>query len=113
VTVAIEARRYWAWLTERLEAAGVTVRVAHAYQAKLIWQARSKTDRIDARKLAKRLRTNFAAHDLGRQRRDPRAPATAPRPGLPRAAAHATEEPHSWPSRRRTPPPPDDGPLWQ
>jgi transposase len=59
VTVAMEATLYWAWLTERLEAAGFTVQVAHAYQAKLIWQARSKTDPIDARKLAELLRTNL------------------------------------------------------
>ena len=58
-TVAMEATLYWAWLTERLEAAGFTVQVAHAYQAKLIGQARSKTDPIDARKLAELLRTNL------------------------------------------------------
>lgn len=55
----MEATLYWAWLAERLEAAGCTVQVAHAYQVKLIWQARSKTDPIDARKLAELLRTNL------------------------------------------------------
>jgi len=35
------------------------VHVVHAYQAKLIWQARSKTDPIDARKLAELLRVNL------------------------------------------------------
>ena len=59
ITVAMEATLYWAWLTERLEAAGVTVQVAHADQVKLIWQARSKTDPIDARKLAELLRTHL------------------------------------------------------
>lgn len=59
VTVAMEATLYWAWLTERLEAAGFVVQVAHAYQAKLIWQARSKTDPVDARKLAELLRTHL------------------------------------------------------
>ena len=55
----MEATLYWAWLTDRLEATGVTVQVAHAYQVKLIWQARSKTDPIDARKLAELLRTHL------------------------------------------------------
>lgn len=59
VTIAMEATLYWAWLTDHLERAGHTVRVAHAYQVKLIWQARSKTDPIDARKLAELLRTNL------------------------------------------------------
>jgi transposase len=59
VTVAMEATLYWAWLAERLEAAGHAVRVAHAHQVKLIWQARCKTDAIDARKLAELLRANL------------------------------------------------------
>lgn len=59
VMIAMEATLYWAWLTDQLERAGHTVRVAHAYQVKLIWQARSKTDPIDARKLAELLRTNL------------------------------------------------------
>ena len=33
-----------------------TVRVAHAFHVKLIWQARAKTDPIDARKLAELMR---------------------------------------------------------
>ena len=52
VTVAMEATLYWAWLHDHLVAQGYTVEVAHAYQVKLIWQARAKTDPIDARKLA-------------------------------------------------------------
>lgn len=50
--VALEATLYWHWLERRLTALGVTVIVAHPYQVKLIWQARTKTDPIDARKLA-------------------------------------------------------------
>jgi len=48
----MEATLYWEWLVARLREAGHTAHVAHAYQVKLIWQARSKTDIIDARKLA-------------------------------------------------------------
>jgi transposase len=59
VTVAMEATLYWAWLHERLTAAGVAAVAAHPYQVKLIWQARAKTDPIDARKLAELLRVNL------------------------------------------------------
>jgi transposase len=59
LTIAMEACLYWQWLHDQLEAAGHTVRVADARQVKLIWQARSKTDPVDARKLAELLRTNL------------------------------------------------------
>jgi len=59
VTVAMEATLYWEWLVGQLQQRGYGVRVAHAYQVKLIWQARSKTDPIDARKLAELLRVNL------------------------------------------------------
>lgn len=59
VTVAMEATLYWQWLHDQLEALGHTVRVADARQVKLIWQARSKTDPIDARKLAELVRVNL------------------------------------------------------
>jgi transposase len=59
VVIAMEATLYWEWLVARLQEAGHTAHVADAYQVKLIWQARSKTDIIDARKLAERLRTNL------------------------------------------------------
>ncbi|MFN2400670.1 MAG: IS110 family transposase [Gemmatimonadaceae bacterium] len=59
VTVGMEATLYWQWLHDRLEALGHGVRVADARQVKLIWQARSKTDPIDARKLAELLRVNL------------------------------------------------------
>lgn len=59
VTVAMEATLYWAWLHDRLTAAGYAAVAAHPYQVKLIWQARCKTDPIDARKLADLLRTNL------------------------------------------------------
>ena len=58
-TVALEATLYWHWLERRLTALGVTVLVAHPYQVKLIWQARTKTDPIDARKLAELARVNL------------------------------------------------------
>jgi len=59
VTVAMEATLYWAWLHDQLSAAGLAAVAAHPYQVKLIWQARAKTDPIDARKLADLLRTNL------------------------------------------------------
>ncbi len=59
VTVGMEATLYWQWLHDELECAGHVVRVADARQVKLIWQARSKTDPIDARKLAELLRVNL------------------------------------------------------
>lgn len=52
VTVAMEATLYWAWLESHLTPRGYTVQVAHAHQVKLIWQARAKTDPVDAYKLA-------------------------------------------------------------
>ena len=59
ITIATEATLYWEWLVARLEEAGHTAHVADAYQVKLIWQARSKTDIIDARKLAELLRSKL------------------------------------------------------
>ena len=59
VTVALEATLQWAWLHDRLTAAGVAVLVAHPKQVKLISHARCKTDPIDARKLADLARTNL------------------------------------------------------
>ena len=59
LTVALEATLYWHWLERRLTALGVTVIVAHPYQVKLIWQARTKIDPIDARKLAELARVHL------------------------------------------------------
>jgi len=59
VAVAMEATLYWEWLVARLQEAGHTAHVADAYQVKLIWQARAKTDIIDSRKLAELLRSNL------------------------------------------------------
>lgn len=59
VPVAMEATLYWAWLHDQLSAAGIAAVAAHPYQVKLIWQARAKTDPIDARKLADLLRSNL------------------------------------------------------
>lgn len=57
--MAVEATLYWAWLHDRVSAAGYPVTVAHPQQVKLICQARCKTDPVDARKLADLLRTNL------------------------------------------------------
>ena len=59
VTVGREATLYWEWLATRLATHGHPVRGAHAFHVKLIWQARAKTDPIDARKLAELLRVNL------------------------------------------------------
>lgn len=59
VRVALEATLYWAWLHDRLTAAGYEVAVAHPQQVKLICHARCKTDPVDARKLADLLRTDL------------------------------------------------------
>lgn len=59
ITVGMEACLYWHWLHDQLEAQGHAVRVADARQMKVIWQARSKTDPMDARKLAELVRVNL------------------------------------------------------
>ena len=59
ITVGLEATLYWEWLATRLTEHGHAVRVAHAFHVKLIWQARAKTDPIDARKLAALLRVDL------------------------------------------------------
>ena len=59
VTVGVEATLYWECLATQLAERGYTARVAHAFHVKLIWQARAKTDPIDARKLAELLRVNL------------------------------------------------------
>ena len=59
VLVAMEATLYWHWLERQLTARGFDVMVAHPYQVKLIWQARTKTDPIDARKLAELARAKL------------------------------------------------------
>ena len=56
VAIALEATLSWAWLHDRLTAAGYAVTVAHAQQVKLICAARCKTDPVDAQKLAELLR---------------------------------------------------------
>jgi transposase len=59
VQVAMEATLYWHWLERQLTSRGFRVIVAHPYQVKLIWQARTKTDPIDARKLAELARVGL------------------------------------------------------
>ena len=59
VAIALEATLYWAWLHDRLTAAGYQVTVAHAQQVKLICAARCKTDAVDAAKLAELLRMDL------------------------------------------------------
>ena len=44
LSIGVEATLYWEWLTTKLRTLGHTVEVAHAFQVKLIWQARAKKD---------------------------------------------------------------------
>lgn len=57
--MVMEARRYWEWLRDQLTEAGIAAVAAHTYQVNLIWQARAKTDPIDAQKFVGPLRTNL------------------------------------------------------
>jgi transposase len=59
VQVAMAATLYWHWLERQLTVRGFAVIVAPPYQVKVIWQARTKTDPIDARKLADLARVNL------------------------------------------------------
>ena len=59
VIVGLEATLSWEWLATRLAEHGHVARVAHAFHVTLIWQARAKTDPIDARKLAELLRVDL------------------------------------------------------
>jgi transposase len=52
LTVVLEATLYCWWLERQLTAAGHTAVVVNAAQVKLIWATRTKTDPIDAHKLA-------------------------------------------------------------
>jgi len=77
VTVTVEATLPWAWLHDRLTAAGFPVQVAHPQQVKLISHARCKTDPIDARKLAEL--TRFHSERLRRAKGKPKATVAAAR----------------------------------
>lgn len=54
--IAVESTYNWYWLVDGLMDAGYDVRLAHAYGLKLITGAKVKTDRRDARRLARYLR---------------------------------------------------------
>jgi transposase len=56
---ALEATRNWYWLYELIEAQGVQVKLVHPLRAKLIAEAKVKTDKIDARILAQMERAGF------------------------------------------------------
>ncbi len=60
LTVVLEATLYCWWLERRVTAAGHRALAVDAYQVKLIWQTRTKTDPIDARKLAELARIGNA-----------------------------------------------------
>lgn len=59
LTVVLEATLYCWWLERQLTAAGYRTVVVNAYQVKLIWQTRTKTDPIDAHKLAELARVGM------------------------------------------------------
>lgn len=56
VQVAVESTNNWYWLVDGLAAAGYEVHLAHAYGLRVISQAKVKTDKRDARSLARLLR---------------------------------------------------------
>lgn len=74
VAVVFEASLNWAWLYEELESIANVERitVANPYQVRLIAESQIKTDKIDARKLAKLLRLGVvpACHVPDRATRD-------------------------------------------
>jgi transposase len=57
--VVLEATLYCWWLERQLTAAGYEAIVVNAYQVKLIWSTRTKTDPIDAHKLAELARVHL------------------------------------------------------
>ena len=57
--VALEATYGWEWLAELLEEAGYDLHLAHPLRTRAIAAARVKTDAIDARTLAQRLRAGM------------------------------------------------------
>jgi transposase len=59
LTVVLEATLYCWWLERQMTAAGVQALVVDAYQVTLIWQTRTKTDPIDAHKLAEHVRVRL------------------------------------------------------
>jgi transposase len=99
ISVAMEATLYWQWLHDQLEALGHTARVADARQVKLIWQTRSKTDPIDARKLAELLRVNL--FDMDPRSRHSPSPATPPWSRVSRETVDTDQESHPWPAHNR------------
>jgi len=56
LVIAVESTHNWYWLVDGLMAAGYDVRLAHSYGLSLITKAKVKTDRRDARRLARLLR---------------------------------------------------------
>ncbi len=70
--VVMEASGVWNFVYERLEDAGVDVKLAHPKQVKAIANAKVKTDKIDARVLAHLLRLDYIpeAHVPPRDIRD-------------------------------------------
>lgn len=59
LTVVLEATLYCWWLERQLTAAGCTAIVVNAYHVKVIWETRTKTDPIDAHKLAELARVGM------------------------------------------------------
>jgi transposase len=58
-TVTLEATRNWYWLFELLEEEGLRIKPAHPAKARLMAEARIKTDSIDAHTLAHLERTGY------------------------------------------------------
>src|SRR5213595_1390640 len=96
--VALEATLYWAWLHDRLTAAGYQVAVAHPQQVKLICHARCKTDPV-CPQVGRPAAHGSPPGDLDPGCRDAGAADVAARAGLGGANADAGQGPHPGVSR--------------
>lgn len=103
VLVAMEATLYWHWLERQLTARGVAVQVAHPYQVKLIWQARTQDGPGRCSQAGRTRAGEVVAGDLDSRSRDARPTPAAAGPGLPRQAADGDAQPHSRLSDRGKP----------
>ncbi len=59
LTVVVEACGLWPWLRDRLVPAGITFKLAHAKHLRAIAESAQKTDRVDAKLLARMLLTGL------------------------------------------------------
>ena len=102
LVVGCECMFAWYWLADRCEDQGIPFALGHALAMRLIHGAKTKTDRIDAAKLAALLRRGL--FPMGRSETK-RRPSAYPRPRRPTSAGWPATPP-PWRGRRsgRRPP---------